>query len=114
MSSVAVVGPGRMGVGIALALSVAGRDVQLVDVKDRRVEESEAALERARALVAVGLEQLAAAGFRGSAEPGTVSYRSVAEARDALAVADVVFEAVPETVEAKDWAYGVIGETPAL
>ena len=113
MRNVAIVGPGRMGVGIAQALSAAGHGVQLVDVKPRSVEESETALRRARDDVAAGLAQLAAIGFL-SREPAAVDYVSVRDAGDALAAADVVFEAVPETVEAKDSAYRLIGESPAL
>jgi 3-hydroxybutyryl-CoA dehydrogenase len=117
MPDVAVVGPGRMGIGIAQALVLAGRDVALVDVKDRSVGESEAALETARARVDRGLALLASIGVEpaGSAQ---VAYRSVAAANGALAEAAVVFEAVPETRDAKEAAYrriaasrGLVGST---
>ncbi|HJU47696.1 MAG TPA: 3-hydroxyacyl-CoA dehydrogenase NAD-binding domain-containing protein [Gaiellaceae bacterium] len=115
--AVVVVGPGRMGVGIAQALAVAGLAVRLVDVKTRPVAESEAALVGARARIASGLAQLAAVGFvagDGADELRRVEYVSVGGAEDALAAADVVFEAVPETVEAKDSAYRRIGMCGAL
>jgi 3-hydroxybutyryl-CoA dehydrogenase len=115
--AVVVVGPGRMGVGIAQALAVAGRDVRLVDVKDRSVAESEAALVGARARIAAGLAQLAAVGFvagDGADELRRVEYVSVEGAGDALDAAGVVFEAVPETVDAKDAAYRRIKASGAL
>jgi 3-hydroxybutyryl-CoA dehydrogenase len=113
MPDVAVVGPGRMGVGIAQALVLAGRDVALVDVKERSAGESEAALETARAQVESGLALLASIGVE-PAGPAQVAYRSDAEADDALAEAVVVFEAVPETREAKETAYRRIAASPGL
>jgi 3-hydroxybutyryl-CoA dehydrogenase len=108
----AVVGPGRMGVGLAQALAIAGCDVELVDVKDRGVEESDSALGSARARVAEGLSRLSRIGLvagDGGAERGRIAYRNVRAADEALARCDVVFEAVPETAEAKEWAYRRIG-----
>lgn len=113
MPDVAVVGPGRMGVGIAQALVLAGRDVALVDVKARSAGESEAALETARAQVEGGLALLASIEVE-PAGPAQVAYRSDAEADDALAEAAVVFEAVPETREAKETAYRRIAASPGL
>ena len=114
---VVVVGPGRMGIGIAQALAVAGRDVRLVDVEDRAVADSEAALAGAREQIAAGLAQLGAVGFLagdGGEELRRVGYVSVDGAEAALAAASVAFEAVPETVEAKDAAYRWIGSSGAL
>jgi 3-hydroxybutyryl-CoA dehydrogenase len=116
-SPIAVVGPGRMGVGIAQALAAAGRDVLLVDVKERPVVDSEAALADARDRIAAGLTQLAAVGFLpgdGRDELQRVAYASVADAEEMLTRAEVVFEAVPETVEAKDAAYRSIGASGGL
>jgi len=110
-----------MGVGLAQALALAGCTVELVDVKERSAAESAAALDSARSRVAAGLAQLAAAGLAG-ADDKTVSsriaYRDLGAARDALADCDIVFEAVPETPEAKESAFrhlahvrGLIGST---
>ena len=114
--AIAVVGPGRMGVGIAQAVAVAGRRVRLVDVKARSDEESATALDRARVEVDAGIAMLAdigVLGAGGSAEQRLVSYHATGEASAALADADVVFEAVPETGEAKTSAYRHIGAAVA-
>ncbi len=52
---VVIVGPGRMGVGIAQALLVAGHPVEVVDVKERSADELISVLAAARREVETGL-----------------------------------------------------------
>ena len=109
---VCVVGPGRMGVGLAQTLAFSGCAVDLVDVKERSVAESDAALEVALRRIADGIAQFVSIGFvagDGSSELARIALRNVDEADEALARCDVIFEAVPETIEAKAMAYSRIG-----
>jgi len=101
----ACVGAGRMGRGMAIAFAYAGMGVNLIDLKPR----SDAAWQQ--------LADEAAAELRGSlallAQLGAVPADAVeriaarvrlvreSEADAALAAAQVVFEGVPETLEAK-------------
>lgn len=97
-----------MGVGIAEALSLAGFEVVLVDVKRRGSDETSDALERARRDVAADLELLYAIGVGSPDASGPIHYRVLDDAEAAFASVEVVFEAVPESVEAKREALGLI------
>lgn len=101
-SSVAVVGPGRMGAGIAQVFARADADVRLVDAKERPEGAERSALEEAAATIRSNLEFLAETGrFEGSVEGvlGNVERtRSVAGGLDG---ADWIFEALPEDPEVK-------------
>jgi 3-hydroxybutyryl-CoA dehydrogenase len=92
-----------MGRGIALAFTLAGREVTLVDLKPRSdfarlkaeaMEEMEASLAMLVELGAIARVDL--------------SRVSVVQDPDALRDADLVFEAVPETLEAKRDAFARI------
>jgi 3-hydroxybutyryl-CoA dehydrogenase len=104
LPKVTVVGAGRMGVGIAQAVALAGGEIELLDVKERTATERDSALETAKNGVERGLELLASVGLRGDA--ALVSYSGP----DRLSEARVVFEAVPETREAKDAVYALLGD----
>jgi len=100
---IACVGAGRMGRGIALAFALAGREVTLVDLKARpdfgklkteAMEEMEASLAM--------LDEL------GALPQSGVARISVVQEVDALRNADLIFEAVPETLEAKRDAFSRI------
>jgi 3-hydroxybutyryl-CoA dehydrogenase len=91
-----------MGVGIAQAVAVAGGEVELLDVKERSAGERDSALATATGEVERGLELLASVGLRG--DPTLVSYGG----SDRLSEAQVVFEAVPETRDAKDAVYRLL------
>jgi 3-hydroxybutyryl-CoA dehydrogenase len=101
-----------MGRGIAHAFAYAGHEVLLVDLKDRTPEAARELADDARVEVDASLATLASLGaFDDGARPGILARirfvpRSAAPA--ALARADVVFEGVPEVLDAKratfEWA----------
>ena len=103
----AAVGAGRMGRGIALAFAMAGYDFALVDFR-RRAEGEWSRLEsEAKSEMASSLDMLAELGALSDAGPAMARIRVVAEpaAAEVLRDCDVVFEAVPETLEAKRDAF---------
>jgi 3-hydroxybutyryl-CoA dehydrogenase len=109
---VAVVGPGRMGIGISQALALAGHPVHLVDVKDRTREASKHALEEARRELARAVSLLASIGLLddgGDSLQQLITYADVTQCEEALARAYAIFEAVPEVLEAKAAAHRRIG-----
>ncbi|MGW2343351.1 3-hydroxyacyl-CoA dehydrogenase NAD-binding domain-containing protein [Streptomyces sp. NPDC001661] len=92
---VVTVGAGRMGQGIARAFLAAGMDVIVADVKE--TDEDRAGYRKAA-------EQQILDRLRTDAAPDTVPQLLVCDresAQERLATADVVFEAVPEVIEAK-------------
>ena len=94
--TVAVLGAGTMGAGIAQATSLSGRDTRLFDVDG-------GALARARARIRSDLER----GIElGKVEPGDRDealgrLRTTGELVEAVGDADLVIEAVPERLELK-------------
>jgi len=106
LSTIACLGAGRMGRGIAVAFAYAGHPVSMIDIKAGRSAEQFAKLE-AEALDEINktLNTLARIGMLKETEGSVVMSRiSVvpASARiKALASAGMVFEGVPEIVELK-------------
>lgn len=110
---IVAVGAGRMGRGIALAFGYSGHSVTLVDLKPRSADDFGALhgsgcadlrrdlqfLERVGALPPDGVEKVLA----------RIRFVPSAHAEQALAAADVLFEAVPELIEAKRAAFAAIG-----
>jgi 3-hydroxybutyryl-CoA dehydrogenase len=99
---IACIGAGRMGRGIALAFARAGYDVVVVDFKPR---ESWGALRKeAMTEMEAALAMLAELG---AGSPGALArIRMVPYAEAAvLSEAELIFEAVPETLEAKRDAF---------
>jgi len=106
-------GAGRMGRGIAIAFAYAGHPVALVDSR-RRVATATARLRsEAFAEIRQSLESLAQLGAMDAgaidAIAGRVQWVDGADAAAALAGADVVYEGVPETLDAKRDALAEIG-----
>ena len=96
---IACVGAGRMGRGIALAFALAGREVTLVDLKARPdFDELKAEATREMDESLAMLDELGAL-------PSGVAHISIVRQADALRNADLIFEAVPETLEAKRDAF---------
>ena len=105
----AAVGAGRMGRGIAVAFAYAGHRIALIDLRERSPE----AMKKLRAEVQTEVESA----LRNLAELGVVPPEQVeqiaarvelVEARNApqaLAGAELLFEGVPETMEAKKDAF---------
>jgi 3-hydroxybutyryl-CoA dehydrogenase len=100
---IACVGAGRMGRGIALAFTLAGREVTLVDLKPRTDFEKlkREAMEEMEASLAMLVEL-------GAIPRVDLSRVSVVQDPAALRGADLIFEAVPETLEAKRDAFARI------
>jgi 3-hydroxybutyryl-CoA dehydrogenase len=93
--SVAVVGSGAMGAGIAQVAAVAGQQVVVFDV-------STAALDRARKLIAANLKKLAEKGRLSTAEALEAEARIVFTASlDDCSSADLVIEAIAEQLDMK-------------
>lgn len=113
-ASVVTVGVGRMGRGIAVAYALRGRAVVLLDLKRRsaadgaakRAEVSQEVRDEMGRLVDLGLLSADDADARLS----HVSIASENEAASILAGAGLVYEAVPETIEAKRDALGRIAQ----
>lgn len=105
----AAVGAGRMGRGIAISFAYAGHRIALVDLRQRTPEAwqklQEDALAEIRASLA-GLVQLGAVpAEQVDAIASRVDLVDAAGAPAALAGAELVFEGVPETLDAKRDAF---------
>ncbi len=103
---IAAAGAGRMGRGLAVAFAVAGRNVALVDLKHR--SDARGYLAEARAEVESTLSMLAECDLfpteETSAHTARVSYVAAPDAAGVMAQAEVIFEGVPETIDAKKTA----------
>jgi 3-hydroxybutyryl-CoA dehydrogenase len=103
---IAAVGAGRMGRGIALAFAYAGHDVALVDLKPR--DDWDQLRAEAIAEMRANLAMLAELGAIPGDSVGRVMsrIRLYAESQaEVLREAEIIFEAVPETLEAKASAF---------
>jgi 3-hydroxybutyryl-CoA dehydrogenase len=108
----AAVGAGRMGRGIAIAFAYAGHRISLIDLRVR----SDAAWDRlraeARGEIEASLSGLAQLGVLDQAQVATIAARvelvRADGAASALGAADLVFEGVPETLQAKREAFDQI------
>ena len=105
----AAVGAGRMGRGIAIAFAYAGHRISLIDLRQRSDEAWQRLRDEAGAEIAGALSGLAQLGVIDTAQiaaiAARVDYVDAAEAPRALSAAELVFEGVPETMEAKREAF---------
>jgi len=105
---VAAVGAGRMGRGIALIFAYAGHPVRLIDLKPRPADEAAALLAAAVAEIRADLGFLVSLQVLDRAQAdgviGRIEGVGEAGADAAMATAGVLFEAVPEVLEAKQAA----------
>ncbi|MBT2324412.1 3-hydroxybutyryl-CoA dehydrogenase [Variovorax paradoxus] len=105
----AAVGAGRMGRGIAIAFAYAGHRIALVDLRPRREEAWQKLCAEARSEIEASLSGLAQLGAFDAAQVGAIADRvelvSAADAPRTLGHAELVFEGVPETLEAKREAF---------
>ena len=103
----AAVGAGRMGRGIAFAY--AGHRISLIDLRPRGAEAWQRLLDEAKAEIEASLSGLAQLGVIDAAQieriAARVDFVDAAAAPRALAAAELVFEGVPETIEAKREAF---------
>ena len=112
MTRVAVVGAGRMGRGISLAFAYAGYDIDMLNLKARTGAEWERLSVEAHEDMASSLAMLAEL----DAIPqeavsrllGRIHLFPAGESEARLAEADVIFEAVTETLEAKKQVFARI------
>jgi 3-hydroxybutyryl-CoA dehydrogenase len=113
LAVIGALGAGRMGRGIAQAFAFAGHEVILVDAKPREPAAAEALGAAALAEIRASLAALAEAGAFDARDieaiAARVRFASRAKAPAALAAADVVFEGVPEVLEAKREAFAFAG-----
>lgn len=105
VKKVLVVGAGVMGHSISLALSLAGREVALVDVDREKLSHALHLIERA-------FEVLCEAGKADPAEKKTVVGRvaTYTDLEEASRGCHLVIEAVPEVPEAKKEVFARLGE----
>ncbi|MEK2605207.1 3-hydroxybutyryl-CoA dehydrogenase [Burkholderia arboris] len=109
-----VLGAGRMGQGIALVFAFAGLDVTLIDFKPRDAAGWQAFDARTRDEMVRPLHAQIALGRIDAAQADAVVARialvSYGGAADAVRDADIVFEALPEVLDAKAGALRWLGE----
>ncbi len=102
---IAALGAGRMGRGIGHVFAYAGYAVDVVDFKPRPHDASQRLRESARAEIAANLRLLEELAVLGAAQSRAILERvrilPLEQADEALAAADVIFEGVTETLEAK-------------
>jgi len=108
----AAVGAGRMGRGIAISFAYAGHRIALIDLRQRTPEAWQTLREEALAEIRGALQGLARLGAIEEAQIPAIAARvelvNADGAPAALAAAELVFEGVPETLEAKRDAFELL------
>src|ERR1700741_871827 len=109
MTHFVAVGAGRMGRGIAIAFAYAGHRIALVDLRQRAADDWQRLCDDARGEIRASLDALAQLGAFPATQIDAIAERvelvSADGAPAALAAAELVFEGVPETIEAKRDAF---------
>lgn len=109
---IGLIGAGRMGRGIALAFAFAGHETILIDLKRRPAERVEALQRECLAEIDAGVSIMARLGAIADSDRarivGRTRFAAWNDAGAALERCDVLFECVPETIEAKRSAFGAI------
>jgi 3-hydroxybutyryl-CoA dehydrogenase len=112
--TIGIVGAGRMGRGIALSYIFAGQPALLVDLKQREPAQREQLFAAAREEMAVDLAFLAETGLVSPERlPDILAlarFAGPADGATALQACDIVYEGVPEVMEAKRDAFGFISQ----
>ena len=105
----AAAGAGRMGRGIAIAFAYAGHRISLIDLRQRSHAARDALAAEVRNEVEGALRGLVQQGVVREDQVATIAARvelvDAEGAPSALAAAELVFEGVPETLEAKRDAF---------
>ena len=111
---IASVGAGRMGRGIAITFALAGYEVRIVDVKERSTSEFEGLRKTASEEIQSTMIMLSGIGLLSEAEiertVAKVGYFAMHDCDAALQDADIIFEAVPETLDAKEAALKLVSK----
>ncbi len=112
LPAIGVAGAGRIGRGIALAFAYAGYPVVLIDLKPRDEADTQALARSTLTEIGRDLDFLAGVGALDHADlagvASLVRLVGAAGAPSAIAVCDIVFEGVPETIDAKRACFAVI------
>ena len=112
MARFVAVGAGRMGRGIAIAFAYAGHRIALVDLRQRSPDAWQRLHDEARAEIRASLAGLAQLGALAAEQVEAIAERvelvDAKGAPTALGAAELVFEGVPETLEAKRDAFEFI------
>ncbi|MGH8797017.1 MAG: 3-hydroxyacyl-CoA dehydrogenase NAD-binding domain-containing protein, partial [Caldimonas sp.] len=103
------VGAGRMGRGIAIAFAYAGHRIALVDLRPRDAAAWQRLRDEAQAEIRASLASLAQLGVLKDEQLAAIAARvqlvPAEGAAEALAAAELVFEGVPERIDAKRAAF---------
>ena len=113
MARFAAVGAGRMGRSIAIAFAYAGHRIAVIDLRERPASAWQALRADAEAEVRASLASLAQLGAitqaQAEAIAARIEYIEAGRAAASLAEAELVFEGVTETLDAKREAFALIG-----
>ncbi|WP_175174201.1 3-hydroxybutyryl-CoA dehydrogenase [Achromobacter pestifer] len=114
---IGIIGAGRMGEGITVSYLLAGRDVTLVDIKPRSPDAQKELHARVLANLRRELGTLCQLGLLNADQADAAMHRVRLCHRDEAAAdlraARVIFEAVPERLDAKRDAFQWLGQTCA-
>lgn len=109
---IASVGAGRMGRGIAITFALAGYEVRLIDVKERSSSEYMSLCEAVSTEIQLTMSTLSRIGMLNEKDVDStaalIRYFAKPDCKQALADAHIIFEAVPETLDAKEAALKLI------
>ncbi|WP_025031512.1 3-hydroxybutyryl-CoA dehydrogenase [Nitratireductor aquibiodomus] len=109
--TIACIGAGRMGRGIAQCVAYAGHEVRLIDAKEREADAFAKLRDEALDEIRTALASIAALGaFKVDAVPQIMERVSIVprgEAATGLSGARIVFEGVPEVTDAKRDAFAL-------
>ena len=114
MNTIAAVGIGRMGRGIAISFAFSGHTVQLIDLKKRDKTDFTKLINEAHRDIDNTLSMFEKFKILTQSEKEKIlhriSFHSLQESKNILKNIDVVFEGVPETIEAKKNALSLISK----
>ena len=117
MNTIAAVGIGRMGRGIAISFAFSGHTVQLIDLKKRDKTDFTKLINEAHRDIDNTLSMFEKFKILTQSEKEKIlhriSFHSLQESKNILKNIDVVFEGVPETIEAKKSALSFISKYSA-
>jgi 3-hydroxybutyryl-CoA dehydrogenase len=114
---IAAVGAGRMGVGLAHVFAYAGHEVRLLDVKERNADGFAELESRAKADIGRTVGLMAMLGRIADTDISHILDRitvfPLGRAAEALSDAPLIFEGVPEVLDAKERALAITCEHAA-